>query len=225
MCVWREAAGCFKRGCNERGCLQMQTHANKRAQTQTNADKRRQTQSSLKFGFGKRGLLEKGSFFQRSPFSRDSRQFRDSRDSRDSTDSREPPDCRKQRRIRPFPRDSRELRDFRDSGASSSEKTPFVMTPFSGPEKWVSKLRPTRPNASKRRKSFTPFYAYPFVAARPWSAWGGSTQGVAILLHVCSSPNLLFRAAKRAFSALRLWSWEPVNFPENQKVSKTLKSD
>ena len=34
------------------------------------------------FGFGKRGLLEKGSF-QRSPFSRDSREFRDSRDFRE----------------------------------------------------------------------------------------------------------------------------------------------
>ena len=40
-------------------------------------------------GFGKRGLLEKGSF-QKSPFSRDSREFRD------SGDSREPPDCGKQ---------------------------------------------------------------------------------------------------------------------------------
>ena len=49
----------------------------------------------LSFGFGKRGLLEKGSF-QKSPFSRESREFRDSRD------SREPPDCGKQRRIRPF---------------------------------------------------------------------------------------------------------------------------
>ena len=37
------------------------------------------------FEFGKRGLLEKGSF-QKSPFSRDSREFRDSRD------FREPPD-------------------------------------------------------------------------------------------------------------------------------------
>ena len=37
-------------------------------------------------GFGKRGLLEKGSF-QKRPFSRDSREFRDSRD------FREPPDC------------------------------------------------------------------------------------------------------------------------------------
>ena len=86
--------------------------------------------SDSKVGLGKRGLLEKGSF-QRSPFSRDSREFRDSRD------FRELPDCGKQRRIRPFSRDSREFRDFRDSRDSSSEKTPFVMTPFSGPEKVV----------------------------------------------------------------------------------------
>ena len=79
-------------------------------------------------GFGKRGLLEKGSF-QKGPFSRDSGEFRDSRD------SREPPDCGKERRIRPFSRDSREFRDFRDSRDSSNEKTPFVMTPFSGPVK------------------------------------------------------------------------------------------
>ena len=71
--------------------------------------------------------MEKGSF-QKSPFSRDSREFRDSRD------FREPSDCGKQRRIRPFSRDSRESRDFRDSRDSSSEKTPFVMTPFSGPD-------------------------------------------------------------------------------------------
>ena len=50
---------------------------------------------STLFGFGKRGLLEKGSF-QKSPFSRDSREFRDSRD------FREPPDCGNQRKIRPF---------------------------------------------------------------------------------------------------------------------------
>ena len=79
-------------------------------------------------GFGKRGLLEKGSF-QKSPFSRDSREFRDSRD------FREPPDCGKQRTSRPSSRDSREFRDSRDS---SSEKTPFVMTPFSGPEHRVN---------------------------------------------------------------------------------------
>ena len=34
----------------------------------------------------------------------------------------------------PFSRDSREFRDFRESRDSSSEKTPFVMTPSSGPE-------------------------------------------------------------------------------------------
>ena len=37
-------------------------------------------------GFGKRGLLEKGSF-QKSPFSRDSREFRDSRDFREPPES------------------------------------------------------------------------------------------------------------------------------------------
>ena len=46
--------------------------------------------SSLRWGrslgFGKRGLLEKGSF-QRSPFSRDFREFRDSRDFREPPDS------------------------------------------------------------------------------------------------------------------------------------------
>ena len=81
--------------------------------------------STADLGFGKRGLLENWSF-QRSPFSRDSRELRDSRV------SREPWDCGKQRRIRPFSRDSRESRHFRDSRHSVSEKTPFVMTPFSG---------------------------------------------------------------------------------------------
>ena len=40
----------------------------------------------------------------------------------------------KQRRIGPCSRDSREFRDCRDSRHSSSEKTPFVLTPFSGPD-------------------------------------------------------------------------------------------
>ena len=71
--------------------------------------------------------MEKGSF-QKTPLSRDSREFRDSRV------SREPPDCGKERRFRPFSRDSREFRDFRDSRDFSSEKTPFVMTPFASPE-------------------------------------------------------------------------------------------
>ena len=69
-------------------------------------------------------LLQKGSF-QKSSFSRE---FGDSRD------SREAPDRGKQRRIRPFSRESREVRDFGDSGDSSGEKTPSVMTPFSGPD-------------------------------------------------------------------------------------------
>ena len=37
-------------------------------------------------------------------------------------------------KISKFSRDSREFRDFRVSRDSWSEKTPFVMTPFSGPE-------------------------------------------------------------------------------------------
>ena len=78
-------------------------------------------------GFGKRGLLENGVFSEKS-FSRDSREFRDCRDFREPTYSG------KQRRIRPLSRDSREFRDFRDSRDSSSEKTPFAMSPFSGPE-------------------------------------------------------------------------------------------
>ena len=73
--------------------------------------------------FGKRGLLEKGSF-QKGPFSRVSRELRE-------RDSAEPPDWGRQRRIRPFSRDCREFRDSRDF---PSEKTPFIMTPSSGPE-------------------------------------------------------------------------------------------
>ena len=57
----------------------------------------------LFFGFGKRGLLEKGAF-QQSPFSGDSREFKD------SSVSGEPPDCGKERRFRPFSRDSRDFR-------------------------------------------------------------------------------------------------------------------
>ena len=44
---------------------------------------------ALDVSFGKRGLLEKGSF-EKSSCSRDSREFRDSRD------SRQPPNCGKQ---------------------------------------------------------------------------------------------------------------------------------
>ena len=62
---------------------------------------------------------------QKRPFSRDSREFSASRDSRES------PDCGKQSRIHPFCRDSREFRDSRDS---RNGETPFVMTPFSGPD-------------------------------------------------------------------------------------------
>ena len=69
------------------------------------------------------GSEKKGSF-QRSPFSRDSREF---------GGSREPPDCRKKSGIRPHSSDSREFGDCRDSRDSSShQKTSFAMTPFSG---------------------------------------------------------------------------------------------
>ena len=91
--------------------------------------------------------MEKGSF-QKSPFSRDSREFRDSRVSREPPDcgkerkfrafSRDS-DCGKERKFRAFSRDSRESRDFRDF---SSEKTPFVMTPFSGPDQKESEKSP-----------------------------------------------------------------------------------
>ena len=74
-------------------------------------------------GFGKRGLLEKGSF-QTSPFL----------EILENLEILKNPQTGEQMRIRPFSRDSRESRDFRDSRDSSSEKTPFVMTPFSGPE-------------------------------------------------------------------------------------------
>ena len=75
------------------------------------------------FGVGKGVFWKRGSF-QKSPFSRDSREFRD---------CREAPDCGKQRRFRPFSRDSREFRDSRDI---SPVKRPLsrTMTPFAGPE-------------------------------------------------------------------------------------------
>ena len=117
-------------------------------------------------GFKKRALLEKGSF-QKSTFSRDSREFRDSRD------SREPPDCGKRRRVRPSSRDSREFRDFRDSRASSREKTPFVMAPFSGPDVWDGK-----PLQKDEEHLKTPVFSSILVTAflTPWTnrvAWGG----------------------------------------------------
>ena len=64
------------------------------------------TSTSTKWfsGFGKRGLWEKGSF-QKSPFSRDSR------------DRREPPDWKTKENLT-ICRDSRECGDFRDSGES-----------------------------------------------------------------------------------------------------------
>ena len=63
------------------------------------------------FVFGKRGLLEKGVFSEKSIFSRDSRVS---------------PDSGKQRRIRPFSRDSGEFRDFRVSRDATSEERPLL---------------------------------------------------------------------------------------------------
>ena len=85
---------------------------------------------TLSFGFGKRGLWKRGLFR--------TIHFLEILENLEILEmlAREPPDCGKQRRLRPFSRDSREFRDFRNSRDSSSEKTPFVMTPFSGPESW-----------------------------------------------------------------------------------------
>ena len=86
---------------------------------------------------GKRGLLENGSF-QKSPFSRDSREFRDSRD------------CGKQRRFRPFSRDSREFRG-RKTGLRFAG---FVFLTFPGPlashdsNPYSNRSRITRCNAT-----------------------------------------------------------------------------
>ena len=65
----------------------------------------------------KKGSFGKGFFFQK-----------------DLEILEKPPDSGKQRRIRLFSRDSGKFRCFRDSRDFSSEKTPFVMTPSSGPE-------------------------------------------------------------------------------------------
>ena len=81
------------------------------------------------FSFPSRGPLEKG--------------CRTGHFLENSRDSRELPGYGKQRRTRPFSRDSREFkRDTQeivlDSRDSSSERTPFVMTPFAGPEPSVA---------------------------------------------------------------------------------------
>ena len=81
---------------------------------------------SLLSGSEKGFFLEKGSF-QKSPFSRDSREYRD-------LEILESPQIGKQRRIWPLSKDSWEFRDFGDSRDSLGWKTPFVMDPFSGPD-------------------------------------------------------------------------------------------
>ena len=69
---------------------------------------------AINSGSEKRGLLEKGPL-QKSPFSRDSREFRDLENPQTLEKKGE----------------SDHVLDSRDS---SSEKTPFVMTPFPGPD-------------------------------------------------------------------------------------------
>ena len=76
-------------------------------------------------GFGRRGLLEKGSF--RKVHSLEILETLEILENPQTVEN-----------IRTFSRDSREFRDVRDSRNSSSQKTPFVMTPFSGPENGLS---------------------------------------------------------------------------------------
>ena len=91
-------------------------------------------------GFEKRGLLEKGSF-QKSPFSRDSREFRDSRDLENPQTVENKGESDNFLEILE--------RDFRDSRDSSREKTPFIMTPFSGPKN-VSFIKSFKADISPR---------------------------------------------------------------------------
>ena len=76
-----------------------------------------------------RGLLEKGSFQQL--------HFLEMLDNLELLEILESPRVRKRKGSLPISRDSR---DFRGSKASSSEKTPGLMDPFSGPE--VTELAP-----------------------------------------------------------------------------------
>ena len=64
---------------------------------------------------------------------------RDSRGSRESRESREPPERGKQKR--PFSRDSRdvEISKIVMTPPATRPETPFVMTPFSGPD-WIATL-------------------------------------------------------------------------------------
>ena len=87
------------------------------------------TPPTPRIGFGKRGLWEKGIFQGVSDHFLEILENLE-----DSRVPREPPECGN---LRPFTRDSRECRDFGDSRDFFSEKTPFVMTPFSGPNRRV----------------------------------------------------------------------------------------
>ena len=83
----------------------------------------------LRVGFGERGLLEKGSF-EKSPFL----EIRANLEILEILET-PTPDCGKGESDHFLETLDREFRDFGDSRDSSSEKTRFVMTPFSGPER------------------------------------------------------------------------------------------
>ena len=119
----------------------------------------------------KKGSFGKGVFSEKS-FSRDSREFLDSRV------SREPPYSGRQSIIRPFSRDSRDFRDFRDSRDSSSGKTPFVMTPFSGPDCCVPDSCPREAG----RRSCKLFEQARVNAVSFWGGGGGYCRILGVLL-------------------------------------------
>ena len=85
------------------------------------------TLRSIFIGFGKRALLEKGSF-QKSPFSRDleNLEILEILENPQTVENKEESDH--------FLEIPENLETFRDSRDSSNEKTPFVMAPFSGPD-------------------------------------------------------------------------------------------
>ena len=78
-----------------------------------------------------------------------------------SRDSREPPDCGKQ--------SSDHFLEIleRDSRDSSSEKTPFVMTPFSGPEQMAQKKLKIGAFRPSCLRLFGPFSAFPWWGQSP----------------------------------------------------------
>ena len=99
--------------------------------------------TALMSGLEKGGLLEKGSF-QKSQFSRDSREFR--------SKILENPQTLENKGESDHFLEILDFRHFRDSRDSSSEKTPFVMTPFSGLDD-ISKEAPIGNKEAPRNSS------------------------------------------------------------------------